>query len=83
MEFAILDLEWNAAYSRRLKGYINEIIEFGAVKCGPRLQEEDVFSCFVRPQVGKRLNAVVADLTSITEENLTGGLSFILSLIHI
>ena len=76
MEFAILDLEWNAAYSRRLKGYINEIIEFGAVKCGPRLQEEDVFSCFVRPQVGKRLNAVVADLTSITEENLTGGLSF-------
>ena len=37
MEFAILDLEWNAAYSRRLKGYINEIIEFGAVKCGPRL----------------------------------------------
>lgn len=76
MEYAILDLEWNAAYSRKLKGYINEIIEFGAVKCGPGLRPIDTFSCFVRPQVGKHLNSVVADLTSITEENLTGGVTF-------
>ena len=32
MEYIILDLEWNAAYSRRRGGFINEIIEFGAVK---------------------------------------------------
>lgn len=76
MDIAILDLEWNAAYSRRRKGYINEIIEFGAVKCGPRLVPADTFSCFVRPQVGKQLNSVVADLTSITQENLTGGVAF-------
>ena len=31
MDIVILDLEWNGTYSRRLKGYINEIIEFGAV----------------------------------------------------
>lgn len=76
MEYAVLDLEWNAAYSRKLKGYINEIIEFGAVKCGPDLRPIDTFSCFVRPQVGKHLNSVVAGLTSITEENLTGGVAF-------
>ena len=32
MNIVILDLEWNGAYSRRLHGFINEIIEFGAVK---------------------------------------------------
>lgn len=76
MDIAILDLEWNAAYSRRRKGYINEIIEFGAVKCQPGLAPAESFSCFVRPQVGKQLNAVVADLTNITQENLTGGVPF-------
>lgn len=76
MDIVILDLEWNAAYSRRIKGYINEIIEFGAVKCGPDLKPKDTFSCFVKPQVGKRLNPVVADLTNLTEENLTDGLTF-------
>lgn len=68
---AILDLEWNAAYSRKRQGYINEIIEFGAVKCGPDLEPAGTFSCFVRPQVGKHLNSVVAGLTSITEEALS------------
>ena len=52
MDIVILDLEWNGTYSRRLKGYINEIIEFGAVKCGPDLSEKGTFSCFVKPQVG-------------------------------
>ena len=33
MEYVILDLEWNGTYSRRKQGFINEIIEFGAVKC--------------------------------------------------
>lgn len=76
MDIVILDLEWNAAYSRRIKGYINEIIEFGAVKCGTDLKPKDTFACFVKPQVGKRLNPVVADLTNLTEENLTDGLTF-------
>ena len=30
--YVILDLEWNGTYSRRIKGFINEIIEFGAAK---------------------------------------------------
>lgn len=76
MDIVILDLEWSAAYSRRIKGYINEIIEFGAVKCGADLKRKDVFSCFVKPQVGKRINPVVSSLTNITDENLTGGLTF-------
>ena len=70
INIAILDLEWNAAYSSKRRGYINEIIEFGAVKCGPDLEPISTFACFVRPQVGKHLNSVVADLTIITDEDL-------------
>ncbi len=76
MDLVILDLEWNAAYSGRRGGYINEIIEFGAVKCGPDLERRDTFSCFVKPQVGKHVSAIVSDLTSITDENLTEGATF-------
>lgn len=76
MEIVILDLEWNAAYSRKNKGYINEIIEFGAVKCGPDLVPRDGFSCFVRPQVSKHVSTLVSDLTSITDDALTDGMTF-------
>ena len=31
MEYVILDLEWNGTYSRRIKGFINEIIESGGL----------------------------------------------------
>lgn len=49
MQYIILDLEWNAAYSRRRQGFINEIIEFGAVKVDGHLQVIDTFSALVRP----------------------------------
>ena len=31
MQFVILDLEWNSGYCKRIQGFINEVIEFGAV----------------------------------------------------
>lgn len=70
MNIVILDLEWNAAYARKLDGFINEIIEFGAVKCDENMNIIDTFSSFVKLSVGKKLNSVVSDLTSIREENL-------------
>ena len=76
MDIVILDLEWNGSYSRKKKGYINEIIEFGAVKCSSDLHEIDSFSCLVRPQVAKRLNTVITNLTHITDENLRSGIPF-------
>ena len=76
MSIVVLDLEWNGAYSKRLHGYINEIIEFGAVKLDEQLNITDSFSCFVKPQVGKRISSIITDLTSITDENLTDAMSF-------
>lgn len=80
MDIIILDLEWNGTYSRRLKGYINEIIEFGAVKVSGGLQVKDNFSCFVKPQVAKKISTTISNLTSITDENLNEGMNFMQAL---
>ena len=64
MNFVILDLEWNGAYSKRLKGYINEIIEFGAVKVDPQLNILDTFEVLIQPQVGKKISGKIKNLTS-------------------
>lgn len=72
----ILDLEWNGTYSKRLKGFMNEIIEFGAVKVDDNLRLVDTFSLLVRPQVGKKISGKIATLTSITDEDLENGRQF-------
>ena len=64
MNIVVLDLEWNGAYSKRLHGYINEIIEFGAVKLDQELNIIDRFSCFVKPQVGKRISSVITEMVT-------------------
>lgn len=74
--YVILDLEWNGTYSRRIKGFINEIIEFGAVKVDESLNILDTYEALVRPQVGKKISGKIKTLTSITNEELEGGLQF-------
>ena len=76
MDIIILDLEWNAAYSKKAGGFINEIIEFGAVKCGPDLRELGEFSSLVKPRVGKRMNRYTADLTHLSLSQLQESPSF-------
>lgn len=76
MNIVILDLEWNGSYSHRKKKYVNEIIEFGAVKCDEKLRILDTFSIFVKPQISKKISTVITDLTTITDDNLTDGVMF-------
>ena len=52
MDFIIMDLEWNNTYARKTKGFINEIIEIGAVKLDENLNFKDKFSCLIKPQIG-------------------------------
>lgn len=70
MNFVILDLEFNGAFSRKKHRFINEIIEFGAVKCDSQLNIIDKFSMLVTPQVGKKLNPYVKELTHISQKEL-------------
>lgn len=76
MNIIVLDLEWNGAYSRRKKGYLNEIIEIGAVKCDENLNILDTFSCFIKPQLTKKLSSIISDLTNITDDKLDDGIAF-------
>ncbi len=70
MNFVILDLEWNGAYSKKAKKFVNEIIEFGAVKVDEQFNILEKFSMLVTPQIGKKLNSRVAELTHITTQEL-------------
>ncbi len=70
MNFVILDLEWNSSYSKKSKGFISEIIEFGAVKFDEDFNITGTFSRLVSPQVGKKLSGKVKELTNISNEEL-------------
>ena len=76
MQFIIMDLEWNNAYCKKLKGYINEIIEFGACKVDKDFNVIDEFSVIVKAQVGKKLQGRVKALTHITNEDISNGVPF-------
>lgn len=78
MSYVVLDLEWNGSYSKNLHKYVNEIIEFGAVKVDKNLNVIDTFSALITPKIGKKLCSKVQELTKITNEELAQrGVSFI------
>lgn len=70
MQYIILDLEWNTAFDKIHKEFVNEIIEFGAVKLDKDLDEVDTFSSFVKPVIEKKLTSRVRKLTHITNEDV-------------
>lgn len=76
MQYIVFDLEWNNVYGRKIKGFINEIIEIGAVKLDENLNEISTFSSFVKPSIGKRLRGSVKKLTNITNDDVLGGEPF-------
>lgn len=70
MSYVVLDLEWNAAFSKKRGKYINEIFEFGAVKIDDNRNIIDSFSALIRPSIGKFMNPYVKKLTNITFDDL-------------
>ena len=76
MEFVILDLEWNSGYSPKTESYLNEIIEFGAVKLNEKMELIDTFSMLVRPVITRRLNPMVRRLTSLKDRDVKNGEPF-------
>ena len=77
MNFVILDLEWNTAYSKSSHGFVNEIIEFGAVKTDGDFNELGSFEQLITPRIGKKLSGRVKQLTHLTNEDLVGGGDFL------
>jgi len=71
-----MDLEWNTAYSKKRKGFFNEIIEFGAVRLNDRLEVSDSFQQLVGVQISKRITGLVTGLTNLKLADLSGGNPF-------
>lgn len=76
MYYIIMDLEWNNAYSRRQKGFINEIIEIGAVMLDENLEIVDTYSVLLRSIIGKKLTTRVKELTHLSNEDLADGITY-------
>lgn len=76
MDFVIFDLEWNSGYCKKTKKFINEIIELGAVKVNEKMETIGQFSIFIRPEITRRLNSKVRELTQLTNDDLVHGATF-------
>lgn len=76
MQFIALDLEWNNVYGKKIKGFFNEIIEFGAVKVDEEGNIYDEFTCLINTQVGKKLRANTKEITHITNDEIKTGIPF-------
>lgn len=76
MNYIILDLEWNNTYCKKKKGFMNEIIEIGAVKLNSKLETVDTYSVFIKAQLGKKLHTRVKELTNITNDDISHGTPF-------
>ena len=76
MQFIVMDLEWNNTYAKKTNGYINEIIEIGAVKLDEDLENTDTFSCIIRSQISRKLRGSVKQLTHLTNDDISSGFPF-------
>lgn len=76
MNYIILDLEWDSAYSVKYKRFINQILQIGAVKLDEKFGITDTFEQTVRSSVSKKVTGRFAALTGITTEKMRDGIPF-------
>lgn len=75
MNFIIYDLE-ATCWRGRPPGYIQEVIEIGAVKINGFGEILDTFCQFIRPVVNPTLSAFCRELTSITQNQVSRAAKF-------
>ena len=78
MDIIVYDLEWNQVLEGRtgIPGLPGEIIQIGAAKIDFEARVLDTFDVLVKPVRYSKLNRYVKELTLITDEELSKGISF-------
>ncbi len=76
MNYIILDLEWNDVYYKKIGGFVNEIVEIGAIKLNENFEIIDRFSIIVKSAISKRLSTRFKNLTGMTNEQMQSGIPF-------
>ena len=76
MNYIILDLEWDSAYSTKPKKFINQILQIGAVKLDEYFNITDTFEETVKSEISKKVTGRFAKLTGITTQMMLAGVPF-------
>ena len=76
MNYIILDLEWDSVYVKHIGGFMNQILQIGAVKLNENFDIIDVFDVVIKSSVSKRLTRRFVELTGITKEEMLAGIEF-------
>ncbi|MBO4693271.1 MAG: exonuclease domain-containing protein [Clostridia bacterium] len=75
MNYVILDLEWDGSYYPKINGFMNQILQIGAVKLNAGFDIIDTFDVIIKSSFSKRLSKRFTELTGITKEKMLSGMS--------
>ena len=75
MHYVILDMEWDSAYHKCYKRFVNQILQIGAVKLDENFNVVDIFDVTVKSSICKRVSQRFVELTGITKEMMLEGIT--------
>lgn len=76
MDYIILDLEWDSAYSKKHSRFVNQIIQIGAVKLDSKFNFVDSFKQTIVSSLKNKVTKRFTELTGITSEEMQEGISY-------
>lgn len=74
MHYVILDMEWDSAYHKLHKRFVNQILQIGAVKLDENFNIIDIFDVTVKSSISKRVTRRFTELTGITKNMMLDGI---------
>ncbi len=74
MHYVILDMEWDGAYHKQHKRFVNQILQIGAVKLDEKFNIVDIFDVTIKSAISKRVSKRFVELTGITKEMMLQGI---------
>lgn len=74
MNYIILDLEWDSAYSHKKNGFVNQIVQIGAVKLNSEFKLIDRIEILVKSGITKKVTKRFTELTGITTDDMKSGI---------
>lgn len=75
MYYVILDMEWDSAYHKQYKRFVNQILQIGAVKLDENFNIIDIFDITVKSSICNKVTKRFTELTGITKEMMLSGVN--------
>ena len=77
MNYVILDMEWDSAYHKLHKRFVNQILQIGAVKLDEKFNLIDIFDVTIKSPISKRVSRRFTELTGITKEMMLDTIKYL------